>query len=184
MSPRGIFNKTHLLSLPQRLDHVSHLASRCKPNTRNPIPPKKTIKIKREMIRKPSTCGRKRERVVAREFYLKNPTPPGAAQATYLGSGNRGGEREWFIQEQEQTKPHPPNTKGNAGRTRKPQPAKSSSREKGGGQQGLHESLHCGEANPNQGRDLCIQRTQPHREPPRRPDWAPHSLYKRENEHL
>ena len=26
--------------------------------------------------------NRERERVVAREFYLKNPTPPGAAQAT------------------------------------------------------------------------------------------------------
>ncbi|MGB1607445.1 MAG: hypothetical protein ACPIOQ_82720 [Promethearchaeia archaeon] len=25
---------------------------------------------------------RERERVMAREFYLKNPTPPGAAQAT------------------------------------------------------------------------------------------------------
>ena len=30
---------------------------------------------------KPSTCV-ERERAVAREVYLKNPTPPGAAQAT------------------------------------------------------------------------------------------------------
>ena len=33
-------------------------------------------------IPRPAPTGWSPERVMAREFYLKNPTPPGAAQAT------------------------------------------------------------------------------------------------------
>ena len=40
------------------------------------------------------------EWVLARELYLKNPTSPGAAKATYMGSVGQ------------HTKPHPPNTQG------------------------------------------------------------------------
>ena len=40
------------------------------------------IKGRRRERQSESEGGRERERALAREFYLKNPTPPGAAHAT------------------------------------------------------------------------------------------------------